>query len=61
MSKVLKNGVAKGGHGSGEMPVWGPMFETMSRWNTLCPCMEETSVTLRITNLTNYLKSIQKK
>ena len=60
VSNVLKNGVEKSGHGSGEMPVWGPIFETMNRWNTLCPGMKETSVALRITNLTNYLKSIQK-
>ena len=43
------------------MPVWGPIFDTMNRWKALCPGMEETPVTLRITNLTNYLKSIQKK
>ena len=45
----------------GEMPVWGPIFETMNRWNALCPGMEETPVTLRITNITSYLKSIQRK
>ena len=61
VSNVLKNGVEKSGHGSGEMPVWGPIFETMNRWNTLCPCRPETPASLRITNLTNYLKSIQKK
>jgi mono/diheme cytochrome c family protein len=61
VSNVLKNGVEKPAHGSGEMPVWGPIFETMNRWRTLCPGMDETPVTLRITNLTNYLKSIQKK
>jgi hypothetical protein len=50
----LKNGVKTPAHGSAEMPVWGPIFETMNR-------MDETQVTLRITNLTNYLKSIEKK
>jgi mono/diheme cytochrome c family protein len=54
VSNVLKNGVKTPAHGSAEMPVWGPIFETMSR-------MDETQVTLRITNLSNYLKSIQKK
>ncbi len=61
VSNVLKNGVNTAAHGSGEMPVWGPIFDTMNRWKALCPDMVETPVTLRITNLTNYLKSIQKK
>ena len=61
VSNVLKNGVKNPAHGSGEMPVWGPIFENMNRWKALCPGMDETPVTLRITNLTNYLKSIQKK
>jgi len=61
VSNVLKNGVKNPAHGSGEMPVWGPIFDTMNRWKTLCPGMDETPVTLRIANLTNYLKSIQKK
>jgi mono/diheme cytochrome c family protein len=61
VSNVLKNGVQNPAHGSGEMPVWGPIFDTMNRWKALCPGMDETPVALRITNLTNYLKSIQKK
>jgi hypothetical protein len=61
VSNVLKNGVEKPAHGSGEMPVCGPIFETMNRWRALCPGMNATPVTQRITNLTNYLKSIQKK
>jgi hypothetical protein len=32
----------------------------MNRWKALCPGMHETPLSLRITNLTNYLKSIQK-
>jgi mono/diheme cytochrome c family protein len=61
IANILKNGVQKAAHGSGEMPVWGPIFETMNRWNALCPGMEETPVTLRITNITNYLRSIRRK
>jgi mono/diheme cytochrome c family protein len=61
VSNVLKNGVKSSAHGSGEMPVWGPIFDTMNRWKALCPGMIETPVALRITNLTNYLKSIQKR
>ena len=61
VSNVLENGVQNPAHGSGEMPVWDPIFDTMNRWRALCPGMDGTPVTLRITNLTNYLKSIQKK
>ena len=61
VSNVLKNGVQNPAHGSGEMPVWGPIFDTMNRWKALCLSMDETPVKLRIANLTNYLKSIQKK
>jgi hypothetical protein len=57
LSHVLKQGVEKPAHGSGEMPVWGPIFETTNRWETLCPSMEETAVSVRIASLTNYLKS----
>jgi mono/diheme cytochrome c family protein len=61
VSNVLKNGVKNPAHGSGEMPVWGPIFDTMNRWKALCPGMDESPVPLRIANLSNYLKSIQKK
>jgi hypothetical protein len=61
VSNVLKNGVKSPAHGFGEMPVWGPIFDTMNRWKALCPGMDKTPVTVRITNLTKYLKSIQKK
>jgi mono/diheme cytochrome c family protein len=61
VSNVLKNGVKKNAHGSPAMPVWGPIFDTMNRWKALCPNMDQTPVTLRITSLTQYLKSIQKK
>jgi mono/diheme cytochrome c family protein len=54
VANVLRNGVKTPAHGSAEMPVWGPLFETMTH-------KDEAQVTLRITNLTNYLKSIQKK
>ena len=41
-------------HGPPEMPVWGTAFSAMSKW-------DEAQLNLRITNLTNYLKSIQTK
>ena len=40
-------------HGSGDMPLWGPVFRSMS---------PDTNVTtLRVQNLVDYLKSIQVK
>lgn len=53
VANVLKSGVSAAAHGDAEMPVWGPIFRTMNRNN-------DAQVTLRISNLTNYLKSIQK-
>jgi mono/diheme cytochrome c family protein len=51
---VLQSGVKMPDHGSAEMPVWGIIFNAMSK-------ADETQVKLRITNLTNYLRSIQTK
>jgi mono/diheme cytochrome c family protein len=53
VSNVLRNGVLIAAHGPAEMPIWGTDF-TMDR-------MGERQVALRITNLTNYIKSRQKK
>ncbi|HZD32155.1 MAG TPA: cytochrome c [Candidatus Angelobacter sp.] len=41
-------------HGSKDMPVWGPIFRSMSGHS-------QAQVQLRIRNLTNYLESIQAK
>lgn len=54
VSSVLESGVKAPAHGSAEMPVWGPIFESMNH-------MDEAQVALRMTNLVKYLKSIQKK
>jgi mono/diheme cytochrome c family protein len=54
VSTVLRNGVKMPDHGPAEMPVWGTLFKSMTK-------SEESQVTLRITNLTNYLESIQAK
>jgi mono/diheme cytochrome c family protein len=51
---VLRNGVEAPSHGTAEMPIWGPMFDTMNHNNA-------TQSKLRIINLVNYLKSIQEK
>jgi len=41
-------------HGSKEMPVWGPVFMSMSH-------QHESIVNLRVANLTDYIKSLQQK
>jgi mono/diheme cytochrome c family protein len=40
-------------HGSREMPVWGPVFRSVSRGDA-------GEVHLRVTNLTKYIRSLQK-
>ena len=51
---VLRNGVILPAHGLAEMPTWGSDFRASEKLN-------ETQVTLRITNLSNYIKSAQAK
>jgi mono/diheme cytochrome c family protein len=50
---VLRNGVSPA-HGSADMPVWGPVFSAVSQ-NT------PQIVTLRISNLTDFIQSMQAK
>jgi mono/diheme cytochrome c family protein len=51
---VLQSGVKMAEHGPAEMPVWGTLFKAITK-------SDEKQVALRITNLTNYLKSMQAK
>jgi len=51
---VLRNGVPIPAHGSPEMPTWGADFRTREH-------LDSAQVTLRITNLSNYIKSLQEK
>jgi mono/diheme cytochrome c family protein len=51
---VLRNGAKAPAHGTAEMPIWGPLFATMSGG-------DQAQVTMRISNLTKYLKSLQQK
>ena len=51
---VLQNGVEAPAHGSADMPVWGPVFSAVSQ-------NKPQIVSLRISNLTRYLESIQAK
>ena len=56
IAAVLQFGVENRAHGSAEMPVWGDLMRTMPSSN------RDTSVAMhqRISNLTDYLKQIQK-
>jgi mono/diheme cytochrome c family protein len=54
VANVLRRGVKMPDHGPAEMPVWGTLFQAMTK-------SDEAQVTLRITNLANYLKSLQAK
>jgi mono/diheme cytochrome c family protein len=54
VAAVIQGDALTPAHGSKEMPVWGPIFRTMSGHS-------QSQVQLRIRNLTNYLESIQVK
>jgi mono/diheme cytochrome c family protein len=54
VSNVLRNGVKAPAHGTSDMPTWGPLFRSVSGKDTAI-------VNMRITNLTNYIKSLQEK
>lgn len=54
VESVLRNGTPAPEHGPAEMPVWGTLFKATTK-------SDEAQVSLRIKNLTNYLKSIQAK
>ena len=54
VASVLQFGSTLPAHGSADMPVWGPILGNMNRANA-----QERS--LRIANLTEYIRSIQTK
>ncbi|MGB7435256.1 MAG: cytochrome c [Candidatus Acidiferrum sp.] len=54
VSRVVRFGDPKLGHGSRDMPIWGPVFSMQENG-------DETGVRRRINNLCNYLASIQDK
>ncbi|MGA8145373.1 MAG: cytochrome c [Candidatus Acidiferrales bacterium] len=53
VANVLRNGAKAPAHGDAEMPVWGPLFSTMDQSDAI--------VSLRISNLTKYIRSLQAK
>ena len=51
---VITGSVGVPAHGSQEMPIWGPIFLAMGH-------QHESEARLRVANLADYLKSLQKK
>jgi mono/diheme cytochrome c family protein len=54
VTNVLRSGVQAPAHGSTDMPVWGPLFASISG-------NDPTIVNMRISNLVRYLESLQVK
>ena len=54
VATVLRNGAKAPAHGTADMPVWGPLFSSISQG-------DQSQVNQRIANLTNYIKSLQAK
>lgn len=50
--RVLRGGIDIPDHGSSEMPVWREVFKVGD-------ALDEKQVTLRIENLTSYIRSLQ--
>src|SRR6266567_6338445 len=54
VSAVIKGQASTPSHGSQDMPVWGPLFSSISQGH-------ESQVQQRISNLVNYVESLQVK
>jgi mono/diheme cytochrome c family protein len=54
VASALRNGAKAPAHGTADMPVWGPLFSSISQG-------DQSQVNQRIANLTNYIKSLQAK
>jgi len=56
LASTLKfgGGGAAGAHGSADMPVWGPLFQSLDRFH-------DTAVQQRVSNLVSYIETIQVK
>lgn len=52
--EVINGRASTPAHGSPEMPVWGPVFRQLSNGH-------QAEVQQRITNLTDYIRSLQQK
>jgi len=54
VAKAITGEAGISAHGSKEMPIWGPVFMSISH-------QHESEVHLRVANLTEYIKSLQQK
>jgi mono/diheme cytochrome c family protein len=54
LTSVLKFGSGPGAHGSAEMPVWGPLFQSLDKFH-------DAVVQQRISNLVSYIQTLQAK
>jgi len=54
VSAVMKGQASTPSHGSQDMPVWGPLFSSISQGH-------ESQVQQRISNMVNYVESLQAK
>jgi cytochrome c1 len=54
VAKAITGEAGISAHGSKEMPIWGPVFMSMSH-------QHESEAHLRVANLTEYIKSLQQK
>jgi mono/diheme cytochrome c family protein len=54
VAQAIKGDAVMAAHGSKDMPVWGPVFSSMSKG-------DQGLVQLRISNLTKYIESLQGK
>jgi mono/diheme cytochrome c family protein len=54
VANMLRNGAKVPAHGSSDMPVWGPLFASISG-------RDPALVNMRIANLVRYLESLQVK
>lgn len=54
VASVLKFGSGPASHGSAEMPVWGPLFQSLDKYH-------DTVVQQRISNLVEYIGTLQAK
>jgi mono/diheme cytochrome c family protein len=52
VSRVIERAEDIAAHGGSEMPIWGPIFESLDPYN-------KAVTELRIANLTKYIESIQ--
>jgi mono/diheme cytochrome c family protein len=53
VEETLRHGVENPAHGNSEMPVWGPTFRALGG--------DSSMVTLRISNLSDHLRTLQAK